>query len=242
MTVTFIELGHAGRMGNCLFQVACTIGYSKKYNVPFCFPKWKYQDMFSIPQQYFIDKESISIDNTYQETRYTYSEIPFQENCSLSGYFQSTKYFDNCKEYVKDFLTPKEEYDLKDYCCIHVRRGDYFRYPLHHPVQPMQYYMDAVEKIGCNKFMVFSDDIEWCQDNFDDSVFTINECTSTESDFSKMVSCSNFIISNSSFSWWAAWLSKNENKKVITPNNWFGPKLKDTNPTYDLIPQDWLII
>jgi hypothetical protein len=242
MTVTFIELGHHGRLGNALFQIATTIGYSRKHNVPFCFPKWEHQYMFPMLSKHFIEKEYIQIINYYHEPSYVYAEIPLLKDCSLSGYFQSWKYFYNCRQYVKKVLSPTPVEDLKDYCCVHVRRGDYLNYPKHHPTQTMQYYMTAAEKIPVKKFMVFSDDIEWCRQNFKGNEFTINETESNLSDFRKMISCSNFIIANSSFSWWAAWLSKNYSKVVVAPSNWFGPKLKDSSPTTDLIPPEWIII
>ena len=243
MTATFIELGHAGRMGNALFQIAATIGYAKKYGVDFCFPKWEHQNILSIPQEFFVDINLINVRNKYSEPGYLYSEIPFKENCSLSGYFQSSRYFENCKEYIKEIFTPKETHNLNDYCCIHVRRGDYLRYPLHHPIQTIQhYYMRAIEKIPVNKFMVFSDDIEWCRCNFKGNEFTINDTYSIASDFSKMINCSHFIIANSSFSWWVAWLSRNKNKVVVAPSNWFGPALKEANPISDLIPPEWILI
>jgi hypothetical protein len=40
-----------------------------------------------------------------------------------------------------------------------------------------------------------------------------------------MSSCENNIIANSSYSWWAAYLNRNVNKKIIAPANWFGPRL-----------------
>jgi hypothetical protein len=55
-----------------------------------------------------------------------------------------------------------------------------------------------------------------------------------------MTLCDDFIIANSSYSWWGAWLSKNPNKKVIAPIQWFGATgyTKD-HDTKDLIPNDW---
>lgn len=240
MTATYIELGHAGRIGNAIFQISATIGYAKKYGVRFCFPKWEHQNSFNIPQEFFVDKGLINVKSKHSEPGYTYSEIPFQENCSLYGYYQSWKYFDNCSEYIRELFTPPNlDATFKDYCCVHVRRTDYLNYPKHHPIQPMQYYMSAAEKIPTKKFMVFSDDVEWCKQNFKGNEFAINETSSVASDFSKMVSCSHYIIANSSFSWWAAWLSRSEDKVVVAPNNWFGPAYS-TWSTEDLIPYKWM--
>ena len=239
---TFLELGHHGRFGNALFQIATTIGYSRKYNVPFCFPKWEYQSLLNIPDDCFVDRAAIRVTTHFKEPRYAYTNIPFQDNCSLSGYFQSWKYFDHCQDYIRKVLSPTTLEELKEYCCIHVRRGDYLRYPEHHPTQSMQYYMSAIEKIPVKKFLVFSDDVGWCKQNFTGNDFTINEPSSVASDVQKMTSCSHFVIANSSFSWWPAWLNKGNGKVVVAPSNWFGLRLKDTNPISDLIPPEWIVI
>ena len=54
-----------------------------------------------------------------------------------------------------------------------------------------------------------------------------------------MRNCKYFIIPNSSFAWWAAWLSDSVGKIVIAPKKWFS----DTSiNTTDLIPSDWIRI
>jgi hypothetical protein len=61
-----------------------------------------------------------------------------------------------------------------------------------------------------------------------------------------MASCSHNIIANSSFSWWGAWLNRNENKIVITPSHkaglWFGPDNGNKHDCIDLIPDGWVEI
>jgi hypothetical protein len=53
-----------------------------------------------------------------------------------------------------------------------------------------------------------------------------------------MQKCDHFIIANSTFSWWAAWLNSNPNKRIVAPSNWFIP----TKSLIDLYPNDWIII
>jgi hypothetical protein len=48
----------------------------------------------------------------------------------------------------------------------------------------------------------------------------------------------NIIMSNSSFSWWGAWLNTNKNKTIICPEIWFGPS--GPQDIEDLIPNNWL--
>jgi hypothetical protein len=52
--------------------------------------------------------------------------------------------------------------------------------------------------------------------------------------------CDNNIISNSSFSWWGAWLNNNKNKTVIGPKKWFGSSIQHN--TNDIIPESWIKI
>jgi hypothetical protein len=48
--------------------------------------------------------------------------------------------------------------------------------------------------------------------------------------------CDNVITSNSSFSWWGAWL--NNNDTMVGPNLWFGPAI--TFSDKDIIPKTWV--
>jgi hypothetical protein len=245
MTVTFSKLGTYGQRGNMLFQIAATIGYAKKYKVPYIFPKWEHQNEFAISDEYFVNINKIKFDNTYKESNFRYNKIPFKKNCDLFGYFQSCKYFDNCTNYIKEcfeFKNPENHNKYKDICAIHIRHGDYIKFFDYHSIQTMKYYNEAMKKIPCEKYIIFSDDIKWCRKNFIGNQFIINETGSSVIDFKLMSACNHFIIANSSFSWWAAWLSKHSNKVIIAPNNWFGPKLKKLNPIDDLIPTDWILI
>jgi hypothetical protein len=53
-----------------------------------------------------------------------------------------------------------------------------------------------------------------------------------------MSRCEHNIISNSSFSWWGAWLNRNPKKIVVAPAQWFGPGNAHL-PEHDIIPKDW---
>ena len=86
------------------------------------------------------------------------------------------------------------------------------------------------------KFKFFSDDIEWCMENFkhrNDCEFSGN--SDEVSDLLEMSWCEHQICSPSTFSWWGGWLNKNENKKVIFPTFWFSPGW-DGLDTSDIVP------
>ena len=93
---------------------------------------------------------------------------------------------------------------------------------------------------NCDNFLIFSDDIVWCKNNFVGDKFIFIEGEEDYIDLWLMSLCNHNIIANSSFSWWGAWLNKNNNKTVIAPKNWFGPN-KKLDPT-DLYCKDWLVI
>jgi hypothetical protein len=173
------------------------------------------------------------------------------KNVKINGYFQSEKYFINYKKEIKDLFKIDDETNfflLKKYsniisldtCSIHVRRGDYLKFPNIHPTQNIEYYNKAVGYIGENKhYLIFSDDIEWCKNNLN---FIKNKTfifgNSDFQDLYLMSLCKNNIIANSTFSWWGAWLNNYKNKVVVAPELWFGNEVNYN--TYDLIPNNWI--
>jgi hypothetical protein len=52
--------------------------------------------------------------------------------------------------------------------------------------------------------------------------------------------CKNTIISNSTFSWWAAWLNENPDKIVIAPHRWFADETLNTQALQDTMPENWV--
>ena len=89
------------------------------------------------------------------------------------------------------------------------------------------------------KFLVFSDDIEWCKQVFDDD-FNFIEGEEDYVDLLLMARCKHNIIANSSFSWWGAWLNRNNNKRVIAPKKWFGSVANLDSK--DLLPKGWITL
>ena len=120
---------------------------------------------------------------------------------------------------------------------------DYAKYA-HHPIQPLSYYEEALKQFDDDRnVIIFSDDPKWCHEQslFSDDRFLISE-NDHLLDLAMMRLCSDFIIANSSFSWWGAWMSTNQNKKVIAPKQWFGHPLDKQNNTKDLYCPDWILI
>lgn len=218
--ITFSNLGNYGRLGNQLFQIAATIAYAKRYNQEYCFPRFPYYDFFNCS----FKIQNVDVNTVLREySEVDYSPIPgyFPQmgNVDLFGYFQSELYFKDAKEEVLKVL--KTEFQKIPYGFIHIRHGDYLNLPNHHPTQSIEYYLKGMDELGFSQYLCFSDDIPWCKKNLKDSRITFVEGTNEIQDLRLMSKCEGAVIANSSFSWWAAYLS--ESSKVIIPRNWFGP-------------------
>lgn len=128
--------------------------------------------------------------------------------------------------------------------CIHVRRGDFFAdsNAKSFAVCDIDYYLKAKaimdKKIREATYFVFSNDIEWCRANLNlGGVTYVKQDIPVYETLRLMYSCKHFILSNSTFSWWGQFLSKNENKVVVSPARW-------NNDGYNtvLIGKDWIKI
>ena len=88
----------------------------------------------------------------------------------------------------------------------------------------------------CSIF-IFTDDSEFAKQNLqnEESFIYENEGNSIEDKIVLMSSCKHFIISNSSFSWWVQYLSKNNSKTVVSPNRWYNDKVDNR-----LIKNEWI--
>lgn len=178
-----------------------------------------------------------------------FNECP--DNSSLFGHFESYKYFENAEiEVRKDFsfkeniLEIATKFHKNNYSdnpvCINVRRGDFLKFQNYHPVCTETYYYKCIEKLGKNRqYFVISDDIEWCKNIFTGKNYVFvdeinDEIMKPHLDMCIGSLCSDFIISNSTFSWWISYLSVNKNKKIFMPDPWFGVALKnlDTSGYY----------
>ena len=228
MPVTYLELGKCGRAGNCLFQIAATIGVALKNNDSYIFPdNWKDRIYFNIPDDKFTNG-AIQTSKTYVEPHFHYTPISYQPNLNLSGFYQSWLYFNEHETEIKNLFEYKQSFpENTGVTSIHIRRGDYATLgnAYYIDLANTQYYEKAMNIIQSDCYFVFSDDIKWCKEKFKGNKFIFIEGNEPHIDMALMSSCENNIIANSSYSWWAAYLNRNVNKKIIAPANWFGPRL-----------------
>ena len=247
-----------GGLGNQLFQISAGVAQAKRLGSSFAVIEGQhhlplqgnnistYKDnilrgIVSKPQLEFAECTLL------HEQGHHYTPLPPSDNCLLMGYFQSEKYFEDCKEDIDELfsITPEiQEKIEKQYpyikdekvVSLHVRRGDYLDNPTIHPTTSPEYYQRALDSIeDKDRVIIFSDDIAWCRETFSkDYSFSVFE--EDYMDLYTMANCTHHILANSTFSWWGAWLSQTAGK-VIAPKIWFGPDAH-LEPK-DIIPDRW---
>lgn len=192
----------------------------------------------------------------------------FSRACSQShdgnyfvGYWHSHRYFEDfANEIRRDFCSTEidlsvygsilKEIESSESVGIHVRRGDYVSSRRGRKVLGTcgaKYYSNAIallqELVSRPKFFVFSDQPSAVMAeqlvSVPHSLVDIKPRPPAYVELRMMARCKHFIIANSSFSWWAAWLGHAGDKRVIAPGRWFADKARTTA---DLIPPDWLVV
>ena len=186
--------------------------------------------------------------------------LSLKDNTYLVGWWQNEKYFADIKDALqKEFVPAKqasgnnaewlEQAKSTNSISVHVRRGDYVsnkHAKAHHGLATTNYYNAAATYVKTYiknpHFFVFSDDINWCKQNlkFGGKVTFVegNVGPNAYEDLRIMSACQHNIIANSSFSWWGAWLNKNDDKIVIAPRIWFQDE--KANRETDIIPSEWM--
>ena len=200
----------------------------------------------------------------FREKEYSYNSLieKTEKKCYLVGYWQSYRYFEIIDFIIRSEFDFKPITDQQNYkrtikikntnsVSLHVRRTDFLnnKNKDKHGTCSIDYYNKSieliVEKFSDPFFYIFSDDIEWVQKKLNlplpHEVVSGNNGKYSYIDMQLMSLCKHNIIANSSFSWWGAWLNKNESKIVIAPKIWFADELKNSQ-TDDLIPKTWIRI
>jgi hypothetical protein len=185
------------------------------------------------------------------------------DGTKLFGYFQSWRYLDSVQKEIRervlaaqnlpqssrDWLAAQQSRiaEAENAVLVHVRRGDYLL-PAHrnfHGVLQSDYYQRALESLGypsaSNKVYVMSDDQGLAREglSFMSDFEFINQPPGSTDALTLLLAATfkKFVIANSSFSWWAAWLSGST--EVVAPKDWFARPDLDSQ---DVCPKDWVLI
>ena len=263
--ICFNNLGFLGRLGNQMFQYAALKGIAAHHGYEVIIPNHDHKvrdpsgfDLkIEIHQPFLMESlERLGVVRgvlEVHERMYTYDQELVDmcpDNTSLSGFFQTEKYFKHVKEGIKkDFTFHKEIIDpckemiepFGDVISLHVRRTDYTTNP-NHAALDLSYYEEALKRMPKGlPVMIFSDDPSWCskQEIFSDDRFLVSESGNQHVDLCLMTMCKYHINANSSFSWWGSWLA--DSKRVTAPSKWFGPGLANQD-TKDIYAEGWEVI
>lgn len=133
---------------------------------------------------------------------------------------------DEFKELIK-------EIENTNSVAIHIRRGEYTDLK-NFGTCSKSYYQKAIEEITSRvenpTFFVFTEDHDWAKENINipyphKHVYFDRQKHAVSAGYTELLkvlaTCKHFIIANSTFSWWGAWLSKNPNKIIISPKPWY---------------------
>jgi hypothetical protein len=134
--------------------------------------------------------------------------------------------------------------DGREIVSLHVRRKDYLS-SVYHANWSLDYYMNARSRFKGDKykFLVFSDDIDWCRQAFSrNRDFFYSDQNSPNVDLCAMSLCDHNIVANSCFSMWGALLNKNKTKTVICPGKYFKEDSIVSYMNYAWFPDDWICL
>ena len=246
-----------GGLGNCFFQLATAAALAEAAGEPWAgYGTMPYAEWFPRLRGRILPVSVVGGPTLYfKEPHYAF--VPpvlsawTELDTTLDGYFQSWRYFAHAQARVRELLTPYPVVRrVWPWVVLHVRRGDYLTKPDCHPVLPVAYYRAALEATGvptrtvhAKIVNVVSDDPEWCRANLTPA--TLDGWTVRIEDGSvidhlwTMMRARYLVIANSSFSWWGAYLAR-EDQQVYAPAPWFGPALP--HDTSDLLPTEWEVV
>jgi hypothetical protein len=243
--LTYNLLGRNGRLGNQLFQIAATAGVAHRRGLQPRFPRWDYQPYFGVPEEFFV------------------TATPFDSEDMGGGYFQELHYFEQIATEVRQWFRPRPSqiehfrrealaFGSGHATAVHVRRTDYLAYHMYFHTLPIEYYQRAAAAVRAEHpettFVVFSDDIDWCEQGplrnvLGDRFRFHRDAVSWASkpvdqyDLFLMMACDRHIIANSTYSWWAAYLS--DDPAPIHPSQWYNANHHGP-PWRKMIPANWI--
>jgi hypothetical protein len=248
-----------GRLGNQMFQIANVYAQSIRHNRQLILPKHdtSVSDYYSTvfrKLEFTIDRSPENDDSYhYIQSPHHYTLLTPHDTkpTVFRGYFESEKFFKEYANEIKSLYGPTEEFLTKVYqeypqlkqgitSAIVVRRGDFLTFPNRHPVVSKDYLYMVKEMLPQSDFIfIVSDDVEWCKQNLHFSNVVYVDYIRHEALWLLSL-CHHFAISNSTFTWWGAWLSDNPNKVVIAPEVWFGPELLVHADPKDVYCEKWI--
>jgi hypothetical protein len=251
-----------GGLGNQLFQYATGYALARETGRRLMVTGRELSD-YPDPQPFQLGIFGIPDETEPQGTRDTlvYSDFPTRENLDelrglirdstcdifdLCGYWQNEAGFSSCAADIrrKLWLPPGElpETEGRTPVCLQIRRGIFQQIDLHN-VCDESYYLNAMKVVGAfiphPHYIVVSDGIEWCRSFLKGEHITFYGKKSGREDFRVMYRCRAFIISNSSYGWWPAWVTNAP--LVVRPSRWINTN-DWTSKDWRVYPERWIAL
>ena len=256
-----ISVDARGRMGNQMFQLAFAHAAARRLGTSYVFgdaPLWESFELgewgrrsarlarkarfgarygSAGPEQVFVEND--------RDPREVLGSL--RDHAAYGGFFQSERYFTSCEDDVRKLFAVRAEHqrafaeryrDLGPYTCVHVRRADYLEidgWPL-----PTSYFSDALVAAdawaGDRPVLVVSDGLDAARAELGHLPGLRFEANSAMVDLLLLMHADKVILSNSSFSWWGAWLNRRPGHRVLAPEHWVGFKAGIESPETSSAP------
>jgi len=251
-----------GGLGNQIFQYAFgQVQAANGIKVTYDSSWFSDKNHKDTPRPYLLDKFKLEIPiHSFIGNQLTIQEAGYDEaltnlrDCNFWGYWQYLRYYEGILSHLQAELKVKDIYYTQKYkmlrkqaenseiVAMHIRRGDYVT-TKGFKVLSLSYYYHALHLVKGDLF-IFSDDIQWCKEKFKEEFFS-RKLTFVELpdylSFDLMTRCSNFIISNSTFSTLAAYLSTTQNKIVVGSKDVCIESVQEREKK-KYLPKDWILI
>ncbi|TRX04553.1 hypothetical protein FNW12_00600 [Flavobacterium gawalongense] len=215
------------------------------------FSDWKYSKYFDYDLPISCKNDNFKI---IKEVKHNYYEWNLGKgDFDIEGWIQSEKYF-NCDKTKKIFKLKNElfkelypKYDflfLKKTILISVRRGDFVNNPNFFQLSYKYYLLAIINNFpdwNRRNLIFTSDDINYCKYHFSflKNAYFLNDLSPLEQ-LAIGIKCDDFVISNSTFSWWIAWLGEKKDSKIIYPIKSFRGLFGFQNDDSDFFSSRWI--
>lgn len=244
--LSFNQLGRLGRLGNQMFQYAVLLAEARRLSLLHCIPdssgivadrQHQLLEAFVLPELTILGRQRaprrliLPINSGWEPAW----NDKVSAGDDLVGFFQSERFFAGHEAAVRAAFAfhPSRLRDCEaalarigpTVIALHVRRTDYLANAHRFPPCSLSYFTTALATMPVDlPVLVFSDDIAWCraQPAFTGRRFVFTNSSSNIDDLCLMTLCRHHIISNSSFSWWGAWLAAQPGQQVVVPLHWYG--------------------
>lgn len=160
------------------------------------------------------------------------------------GYWQEYLLAKNCCHKIDSLFENIEHITSeKNIIGVHCRRGDFItnENTQDHNVTNKEYFEQGVKLVLSahpnNKVKIFTDDKEWCIKNLSfahiGNTFSDQSALGEIRDFMHLKSSDSFVLSNSTFGWWASYAAKSDNKIIVLPDMWLNNLSTRQTKLYD---------